>query len=630
MQLTAQLTRFGVIGSLAALCHVSVAVAANMALQRAGAASPEMTANLIGFCTATLVSYFGHARLTFAVTPDHGRHLPRFVAVALAGLATSSLITHVVCTELRGQFAVAMVAVICSVPALSFLLMRLWAFSPLTGGTSRARGSDERFGFLLCCLAATAFLTLFLGRTVNHDTAWYLLATREWLAGKRLYIDISEVNPPLNFYLTAPVIWLADLTGLADPQAQVVTVAMLMFGSLVWCWNLLGQTTALSLPRRSVLLAGTAFAMTAPALSEVAQREHLLMILLMPWLLGQLLPDGADRRGQEMGRAACAMVGICLKPYFLLFPIFVTLWRMAVRHSLRPVISAGNLTMVALGAAYVVFVWLVHPAYLSDVVPTARLIYDGYQLSPFTVLVSMNPLLALPLFFALAPIALRRLDAPGANLFATAAMAGFCIYWVQAKGFNYQAIPWSAMVTLTCFWTVCHARRLALAAVPTAVSAALILFPPLLTRGFYDSPSQDRLIAMLAGDHHDRIAVLSADVAVGPPVALALNAVWTLRGPSIWYVPGVVDGLASTACTAKVRRCAKLRLLGTRARSEIVADIQAGAPDVIVLDKHDMFIRAPGFTWQQFMSSEPGFAAYLSKYRLAATTARFDVFARSE
>ena len=38
------------------------------------------------------------------------------------------------------------------------------------------------------------------GQTINHDTAWYLYATRAWLDGAQLYVDIVEVNPPLSFY----------------------------------------------------------------------------------------------------------------------------------------------------------------------------------------------------------------------------------------------------------------------------------------------------------------------------------------------------------------------------------------------------------------------------------------------
>ncbi|MEZ5870179.1 MAG: hypothetical protein R3D46_17950 [Defluviimonas denitrificans] len=38
--------------------------------------------------------------------------------------------------------------------------------------------------------------------------------TRDWLEGARLYVDIFEVNPPLNFYLTVPPLILSDLTGM--------------------------------------------------------------------------------------------------------------------------------------------------------------------------------------------------------------------------------------------------------------------------------------------------------------------------------------------------------------------------------------------------------------------------------
>ena len=57
-------------------------------------------------------------------------------------------------------------------------------------------------------------LLLFLGIVLailwnsppNLDSSWLLYATAEWLGGKRLYVDILELNPPLIFLLNVPAV----------------------------------------------------------------------------------------------------------------------------------------------------------------------------------------------------------------------------------------------------------------------------------------------------------------------------------------------------------------------------------------------------------------------------------------
>jgi len=128
-----RLTRFGAVGGVAALCHVGIAVLAHRVLDHAGVAGAALLANLAGFSVASLLSYFGQARLTFGITPDHARHFPRFLAVGLSGLGLSSLVTYLICDLAGGPFLLAMAVVVTAVPALTFVMMRFWAFTSADG-----------------------------------------------------------------------------------------------------------------------------------------------------------------------------------------------------------------------------------------------------------------------------------------------------------------------------------------------------------------------------------------------------------------------------------------------------------------------------------------------------------------
>ncbi len=119
----ARLIRFAGVGGLATFAHVLVALAADAALPVSA-----QKANLIGFVAGFLVSYGGHARITFGASLRSGPQLLRFFILSLAGLAASSLTVHVVATLLGLGFLTAMVAVVVIVPAITYIAMRYWVF----------------------------------------------------------------------------------------------------------------------------------------------------------------------------------------------------------------------------------------------------------------------------------------------------------------------------------------------------------------------------------------------------------------------------------------------------------------------------------------------------------------------
>ena len=269
---TRQVSVFAGVGLLATMTHVVVALAAAAML----GVGPQ-TANAMGFALAICISYLGHAHLTFGYPMGHAVHGPRFLALALGGLALSSGITFVLCTLLGTPLTIAMAAVALAVPVFTFLGGRFWAFAAQPSIETSALA-----GLLVAAGVGIATVLVFWSFPVNSDTAWYLISTRRWLGGATLYTDIIEVNPPLNFYLAIPVIWLADVVGITDTHAQYVVVGLLTTISLGWVHHLLATRTDLSPRTRLMMLPCIGAALIAPLPSAMAQREHLLMIFLMP------------------------------------------------------------------------------------------------------------------------------------------------------------------------------------------------------------------------------------------------------------------------------------------------------------------------------------------------------------
>src|SRR5690348_9425733 len=66
---------------------------------------------------------------------------------------------------------------------------------------------------LAAALGAVLFATL--GSPLKDDVAWLLHIANQWLHGRRLYVDIVEVNPPLIVWLSAIPVLVGDAIGIS-------------------------------------------------------------------------------------------------------------------------------------------------------------------------------------------------------------------------------------------------------------------------------------------------------------------------------------------------------------------------------------------------------------------------------
>lgn len=475
---------------------------------------------------------------------------------------------------------------------------------------------------------AATLLAVLWGRTINHDTAWYLISTRRWLEGARLYVDLWEVNPPLASYLTAPAIWVADALGIGDVNAQYAVVSALTGVSLYWSWSVLIDRVPLGPGRQALAFAGLGVVLILPALSLVAQREHFLMLLVMPWFLAEL-PGPAGTLGSRIARAAVAALGLCLKPYFLAIPLGVILWQMGRARSLRPLATVETLVMLGLGLAYVAAAVVLHPEYFTETIPTAGHVYASLGSSTGTVLARLAVWTApvLP-FLVLLVLAGRRAPVPG--LLVAGMAAGLAAYLVQWKGFDYHTLPFESFVLLAVLWVLLQAERVTplVGAAALSAAAAVAVF---LERGTYDDWIRPHLDAAIgAAPAPGSLFAATTGMEAGPLLALRLGAEWASRYPHDWPVPGAVHGLEATDCRAEPDRCAAFRAILERTREHNIDDIEAWRADMIVIDKRRGFVDLDGFSWYEFFEGSPRWKPLLASYRLTGSTPSFDVWTRSD
>ncbi|OWY39731.1 polysaccharide biosynthesis protein GtrA [Xenophilus sp. AP218F] len=125
-----QLFWFGVVGVSAMLLHFALVAWLLVPL-----GLPPLAANIVAFLCAFQLSYWGHRLQTFQARHiPHRQALPRFFGVSCLSFAVNEAMYFLLlrCTAL--DYRVALLIVLFSVAALTFVLSKLWAFAGHSSG----------------------------------------------------------------------------------------------------------------------------------------------------------------------------------------------------------------------------------------------------------------------------------------------------------------------------------------------------------------------------------------------------------------------------------------------------------------------------------------------------------------
>lgn len=118
-----QIGRFGIVGALATVVHVTTAYFFHYVIGFA-----PLNANVIAFLVAWVVAYLGHFSWTFEGRSSHGISVQRFAMVSLMALMLNQLIVWLVNERLGQPFYAALIAVVLVVPLTSFAASKFWTF----------------------------------------------------------------------------------------------------------------------------------------------------------------------------------------------------------------------------------------------------------------------------------------------------------------------------------------------------------------------------------------------------------------------------------------------------------------------------------------------------------------------
>lgn len=479
---------------------------------------------------------------------------------------------------------------------------------------------------------------------LNWDAAWYLEAASQLLEGRRLYVDLIDINPPLITWISTIPVGFAAATGLSGPTSFLFFVLSL-FGLSFW---LSIRVVAAGWPdrsdvRRFLLVLQPAVLLLLPTIN-FGEREHLLMIFAMPYLLlaaARSRPDAESLRGPGRTTAAAlgalAGLGIALKPHFLLLPLFVEGWllaRMGARVWIaRSELVAGGTVLVT----YAALVLTLTPEYLD----AARLALAGYGVldaSAGELLLRGEVYMVCGAGLAAWSLWSRPPMRGLGTVLALASLALAAVALVQTKGWSYQYYPALCSSALLVGLAVLELLRrtldggrrfLAYALLGTTLvgSVGSLLVPRALDRG--EQPIR-RLATVVAREASGgSVMVFSTEIGAGFPLVNYAGVAWASRYPSLWFLPAFYP--ARPAAGGRVYRPPDEQgKTERRLFDAVVDDFVARVPELVLVVSA---VAEPGFPegdfdYLQYYGQDPRFTRALERYERLATLQPYTLYRR--
>lgn len=172
------------------------------------------------------------------------------------------------------------------------------------------------FPFVLLCVIA---FVLQLNSFIHMDVIYLIHAAERMLSGGNYTRGFFETNPPMIMFLYMPAIFLSKLSGMSLIYTLRIYLFILMISSISTCYFFISKIIKTDSTLKYSLLYLLCFILFFLPVHEAAQREHMLLILVLPYLFLCVLRV-EDRTVSPYLAAFVGLfagLGFAIKPFFL-------------------------------------------------------------------------------------------------------------------------------------------------------------------------------------------------------------------------------------------------------------------------------------------------------------------------
>ena len=448
-------------------------------------------------------------------------------------------------------------------------------------------------------------LVSFLVQPVWGDQSWLLYAAGRVLDGARLGTDIVETNPPTIIWLSEIPMALSRMIGMLPETMMKICLGSLIVFSAGWCASMIRRAPHPGSRSMALWLAiGIIYATTVYSWSDIGQREHIMALLLLPYLVAAATRlDGVSLGAWEgFAAGAAALVALSLKPHHVLIIAGVEAllaWRIGF---LRSVVRPEAVGAVVAGLIYAAAVAIFAPDYVTKVVPLDYEAYLGYQKVPLLALIEPGRTIKIVTLLLLYAVVRRRLQHRAlCDVLAIAGIGATIGYLIQQKGWQSQFLPADAYLILLfgsiltdrlIGWAASlHSRRLgAPVAVAISLMSGLLIGPFFYSMRTAKADTYDYRVAVQKSildvlPAGTPITVLGVNYSTIFDFVLRDHLQWGSRSIGFWTLEAIFDAETAADGNSKRERLAELVDAVQWTRDAADEDLRRWKPSIILVER---------------------------------------------
>jgi hypothetical protein len=450
------------------------------------------------------------------------------------------------------------------------------------------------------------------GFDLPADTVWLIHAGKEMLAGKTLYRDILETNPPMSVLLYMPGLILAELTGLSARSAVLLQMAIVAALSMALSLAFFLRAGLVKRAYAGWIGMAILFCFAVLPNHQATQREHFAAMLLLPYIA--LMASHAAARpvpglAMRIGMAVLAGIAAAIKPHFLIVPALMTLVSAFMTRSPRPLLAIENIVGGLVFTAYSLGVLILFPAFGEEMWPILGELYLEERSGPLSLLMHshmarfIQPFMLICLLCAMLVRSTR-----AAAIWFAPALGCLAMFLIQGKGFIYHFYPAAAfaviaMAVLAASQTFRNAGWRMLAGLACLFAA---LVGTLSQNEAY--PRMAFVETLRAFPHGTPVIIVADSLHRSIKAADYADLHWASRLHTRWMTM-IADAELREADLPAERRAAYDRYRAMDRRI-LIEDIETRRPILVLFDRI-------GHDWETIMRRDPSFEQAMSSYVFA-------------
>lgn len=476
---------------------------------------------------------------------------------------------------------------------------------------------------------------------VNGNVAWLLIAAGRMIDGQPLVQAIYETNPPLSILLYAPHMLATKTLGLPPEIGPMLVTLNMLLLSLIASAKILARFESLNGAERTTFLLAQTAALTSLSAIYFMDREHLMLMALIPFFLAQIALTEKIRLPRPLLWPVVILgtIAILVKPQYGLIPAVLLLHRLIAHRTLR-ILKDPDFLALSIGTAlYAAIVFLFFGDYISIILPDVIDYYLGSsdKANTFRLLMWHFPAYLALLFLELF---MEDLEKPKRRLLITLyTCALLCLIplLIQMKGFYNHLLPAFGIFIIALSMTVMFRlqRWLGKRAALALLLAPVIIFGAVTLRikPAWNYPKGYEMAKMPVARFLDEnctkpctFFAFHGDIEIMNPTSFYTGYTHGTRYPSYWFLPGMLRALEAHENGEPAKISAeKLTEDKSKYARFAAEDLKNFNPSIILIGtKIDILGQGEFFDYVEFFSVDETFRKTFSENYEKTATFEFD------